>query len=323
MLLGHTDGLSELRSSSQNQLLADPESELDDDDTADSSEPILYSASFDELGENIIQYILRKDISSRKLYVTPSEIVYKVSRPSFIPFLGITTIEKRRPLSLVIDIIIEQGCLQSIYGIHTFRVESIAHGKAAPTDELQIQGVSDPSILRKLRRLCLMLVKVGGTAEGETGVRVGSLTEGPAILRSPVKSVKMTASPRYSPMDRRGIVPGDLLIHKLEEVNKSVKKLEFLIEKSNTPFQAAEAKSDPIHAEDAGIPHILVGNGSTSFMVTRKRRWPAGIHGEPAKGRRRARGATKLFPISPCSAIHPKNTPQAQAPFSKEGVVPI
>lgn len=109
MLLGYADGLSELRSSSQNQLLADPESELDDDDTADSSEPILYSASFDELGENIIQYetviwlsislllvlawgvgiimllylpirryILRKDISSRKLYVTPSEIVYKV-----------------------------------------------------------------------------------------------------------------------------------------------------------------------------------------------------------------------------------------------------
>lgn len=293
MLLGYADGLSELRSSSQNQLLADPESELDDDDTADSSEPILYSASFDELGENIIQYetviwlsislllvlawgvgiimllylpirryILRKDISSRKLYVTPSEIVYKVSRPSFIPFLGITTIEKHIPLSLVIDIIIEQGCLQSIYGIHTFRVESIVHGKAAPIDELQIQGVSDPSILRKviITEASKTMLDVGKSwrptalaAEGETGVRVGSLTEGPAILRSPVKSVKMTASPRYSPMDRRGIVPGDLLIHKLEEVNKSVKKLEFLIEKSNTPFQAAEAKSDPIHAEDAGV----------------------------------------------------------------------
>lgn len=33
----------------------------------------------------------------------------KVSRPSFIPFWGVVTIEKRIPLSLVIDIIIEQG----------------------------------------------------------------------------------------------------------------------------------------------------------------------------------------------------------------------
>lgn len=42
------------------------------------------------------------------------------------------------------------GCLQSVYGIHTFRVESIAHGKAAPVDELQVQGVSNPGLLRKV-----------------------------------------------------------------------------------------------------------------------------------------------------------------------------
>ena len=33
----------------------------------------------------------------------------------------------------------------------------------------------------------------------------------------------MTASPRYSPMDRRAVVPGELLLHKIEEVNRSVK----------------------------------------------------------------------------------------------------
>lgn len=42
------------------------------------------------------------------------------------------------------------GCLQSVYGIHTFRVESITHGKAAPVDELQVQGVSNPGLLRKV-----------------------------------------------------------------------------------------------------------------------------------------------------------------------------
>ena len=108
MLLGRTDALSELRSS-KNQLLSDPECDLDEDCTADSTEQIIYSASFEELGDNFIKYetviwlfislllvlawgvgifmllylpvrryILRKDIASRKLYVTPSEVVYKV-----------------------------------------------------------------------------------------------------------------------------------------------------------------------------------------------------------------------------------------------------
>uniref|UniRef100_A0A6N2MQB1 DUF7642 domain-containing protein n=1 Tax=Salix viminalis TaxID=40686 RepID=A0A6N2MQB1_SALVM len=97
----------------------------------------------------IRRFMLQKDISSRKLYVTANEIVYKFSRPSIL-FWRVTTIEKRAPLSLVIDIIIEQGCLQSFYGLHTFRIESIAHGKAAPVDELRVQGVTDPGVLRKV-----------------------------------------------------------------------------------------------------------------------------------------------------------------------------
>lgn len=42
------------------------------------------------------------------------------------------------------------GCLQSIYGVHTFRIECIAHGKAAPVGELQFQGVSNPRLLKKV-----------------------------------------------------------------------------------------------------------------------------------------------------------------------------
>lgn len=48
------------------------------------------------------------------------------------------------------NILFSIGCLQSVYGIHTFRVESIAQGKAAPVDELQVQGVSNPGLLRKV-----------------------------------------------------------------------------------------------------------------------------------------------------------------------------
>lgn len=46
--------------------------------------------------------------------------------------------------------VILTGWLQSVYGIYTFRVESVAHGKAAPVDELQVQGVANPALLRKV-----------------------------------------------------------------------------------------------------------------------------------------------------------------------------
>ncbi|XP_030533467.1 uncharacterized protein LOC115743017 [Rhodamnia argentea] len=272
MLMGHTDGLSER--STSNQLLPDPESELDNNEAADSSEEILYAASFEELARNhlkydtiiwlsislllvlawgvgifmliylpIRRYVIRNDIHSRKLYVTPTKIVYKVSRPSFVPFWRPAMIEKHVPLSLVIDIIIEQGWLQSIYGIHTFRVESVAHRKAAPVDELQVQGVSNPGLLRKviIREASKAIQDAGRSwkptsfvVEGDSMARMTSVTEGSTFLKSPSKSWKMqmTGSPRHPSIEHRGIVPGELLLNKLEEVNKSVKKIESLVEKS-------------------------------------------------------------------------------------------
>ncbi|XP_015584350.2 uncharacterized protein LOC8258533 isoform X2 [Ricinus communis] len=264
MLTGYTEGLSEI-GSSKDHLLSDPEAALDDDDDDDEveSEQILYTASFEELGKSTLKYdtviwvsislllvlawgvgilmllylpirryVFRQEISSRKLYVTPNEIVYKVSRPSFIPFWGVTVIDKRVPLSFVIDIIIEQGWLQSIYGIHTFRVESIAHGKAAPVDELQVQGVVSPSFLRKvIITEAAKNIRDDGrgwrpaalTGEGDSMSRMGSLGEGPAAFKSPSKTWKVMNSPRYASLEPRSAIPGEVLLNKLEEVSKSVK----------------------------------------------------------------------------------------------------
>ena len=105
MLMGHADGISGPGSSS-NHPITYPESVLDDED---EEVQILYAASFEELARNHVQYdtiiwvsislllvlacgigiilllclpirrfMLQKDISSRKLYVTANEIVYKV-----------------------------------------------------------------------------------------------------------------------------------------------------------------------------------------------------------------------------------------------------
>ncbi|KAA3475296.1 12S seed storage globulin 1 [Gossypium australe] len=147
-----------------------------------------------------------------------------------------------------ICVLVLTGWLQSVYGIHTFRVESIAHGKAAPVDELQVQGVANPALLRRVivREAAKAIQEVGRgwklstvTGEVETASRMtSSFTEGQPILRSPAKSWKMTASPRHSSVERRAMVPGELFMQKLEEVNKSVKKIELLIEKS-------QASSEP------------------------------------------------------------------------------
>eukprot|EP00262_Sarcandra_glabra_P007616 TRINITY_DN20502_c0_g1_i1.p1 TRINITY_DN20502_c0_g1~~TRINITY_DN20502_c0_g1_i1.p1 ORF type:complete len:283 (+),score=37.14 TRINITY_DN20502_c0_g1_i1:132-980(+) len=267
VLMGRTIGLDE-HSESDQHLLADPVSELDCEE-AEVSGKILYRASFEDLSRSHVQcdtviwvlislllilawgvgiimllylpvrrFVIRKDISSRKLYVTPSEIVYKVAKPAFLPFLGVTEIQRRIPLPLVIDIIIEQGCLQSVYGIHTFRVESIAHGKAAPVDELQVQGVSNPGLLRKvIMTEAAKSIQVGRswksmlyTGEGEsTPAHVRSLTEVPSVSRPQASTWKVTASPRYPLPDAGGIIPSDIVLHKLEEVNLSVKRIESLV----------------------------------------------------------------------------------------------
>ncbi|XAR54080.1 hypothetical protein NMG60_11029084 [Bertholletia excelsa] len=271
MLVGRADVLPKL-DSSKDVLLCDPVSELNEDEELDTCGQILYTASFKELASKYVQYetiiwvlislllisawgvgilmllylpvrryVLQKEISSRKLYVTAHEIVYKVSRPSFVPFWGVIMIKKRIPLSRVIDIIIEQGCLQSVYGMHTFRVESIARGKVAAVDELQVQGINNPELLRKIilteaskiRQVGRSQKSIAQISEGESMVSVSS-TEDSAVSRSPSKSWKITASQHPASFERRGTLFVDLLLQKLEEVNKSVKKIELLMEKCQT-----------------------------------------------------------------------------------------
>lgn len=109
MLMGHAEGLPRLGSSTE-LLLSDPVSEMDGDEEPDTPREILYMASFEELAAKnlmydtimwvfislllvlawgigifmllylpIRRYVLQKEISSRKLFVTPDKIVYKVS----------------------------------------------------------------------------------------------------------------------------------------------------------------------------------------------------------------------------------------------------
>ncbi|KAF8768815.1 hypothetical protein HU200_007378 [Digitaria exilis] len=240
MLSGHAVTLSE-RSASGARLIEDVASVAGDKE-ADSTARVLYRASFQELMPGYLQYdtiiwamislllvmawgiglllllylpykryVLKRDILSRQLYVTENHIVYKATRPSYFPFRGIVKKEIKVPLHLIVDVIIEQGCLQSAYSLYTFRIESIAHGKPAPVDELQFHGVHNPDILRKviIREASRRTQEVQGWKS-----RLNS-GEGPSYL------------PPSSGFHSKVKVPDSVLLHKIEGVSQSLKVREF------------------------------------------------------------------------------------------------
>ncbi|KAK9056198.1 hypothetical protein SSX86_027287 [Deinandra increscens subsp. villosa] len=265
MFLGHMDSMQRA-GSSKDLLLSDPVSELDGDEDEVVSEQILYTASFEEFASSIImydtiiwvsislllvlawgvgvimllylpmrRYVLSKDLSSRELYVTASEVVYKVSRPSYIPFWGVVKLERRIPLALAIDVIIEQGCLQAMFGIHTFRLESVAQGKASYVDQLQIQGVSNPECLRKvIVKEASKAIQEAGRAwrasvhnnEPQSPAQIRSFTD-VNVSRSP-KKWKAVNSPRAASAEQRVLT--EVLIHKMDELCQSVKVLQEKLE---------------------------------------------------------------------------------------------
>ncbi|KAL3690733.1 hypothetical protein R1sor_004384 [Riccia sorocarpa] len=163
------------------QLLGDPVSHTDDEEAADLGR-ILYKASFTEMENNYVnydtvqwilislllvlvygvgllmllyvpirRYVVRQDIKTRKLYVTSNAIVYKVTRPVFLPCFGVSKREKHVLLHLVTDVITEQGCLQSYYGISSVRIEVLpAQSRPTPGDDVRIQGIANPRLFKKV-----------------------------------------------------------------------------------------------------------------------------------------------------------------------------
>ncbi|XP_021276398.1 uncharacterized protein LOC110410832 isoform X3 [Herrania umbratica] len=156
------------------------ESITGEEGTEAEDESVLCTASFQEMEENFVKYqtaqwvlfslllilawgiglfmllyipvrryILRKDIRSRKLYLTPNSIVYKVTRPVPFPCFGVLKKEKHVLLPSVADVVIEQGYLQSLFGVYSLRIENVGV-RRPPSDDVQIQGIANPSAFRKL-----------------------------------------------------------------------------------------------------------------------------------------------------------------------------
>ncbi|EEE53470.1 hypothetical protein OsJ_36601 [Oryza sativa Japonica Group] len=161
-------------------------------------------------------YVCRKDFRSRKLCLTPHAIVYKVTRPATFPCFGVLRNEKHVVLHSVSDIVVEQGYLQSLFGIYSIRFENIGVRKPS-SDDIKITGISHPHDFRKTCFLQAVLVHLLNTSNLNLSRK--------AYVHDDQQS---TSS---KPITMSSVPPlGDLILEKLDEVEISVKKMQTLLE---------------------------------------------------------------------------------------------
>ncbi|KMZ71747.1 hypothetical protein ZOSMA_176G00260 [Zostera marina] len=161
----------------------------------------------------ILRYGLRKDFRSRKLYVTPNTVVYK----------GVFKKEKHILLSSVADVVIEQGHLESYFGIYSIRIENV--GVSRPlSDDLHIQGIASPITFRKviLTRLHSMWDK---RFYDQISTKPDMLGQCSGHLRA--------SMPSSSSCKNEDLVNEEVILQKLEEVESHVKNVQNLIEKKS------------------------------------------------------------------------------------------
>uniref|UniRef100_A0A0D3HVY3 DUF7642 domain-containing protein n=1 Tax=Oryza barthii TaxID=65489 RepID=A0A0D3HVY3_9ORYZ len=156
-------------------------------------------------------YVCRKDFRSRKLCLTPHAIVYKVTRPATFPCFGVLRNEKHVVLHSVSDIVVEQGYLQSLFGIYSIRFENIGVRRPSSND-IKITGISHPHDFRKTCFLKAVLVHLLNTRNLNLSRK--------AYVHDDQQS---TSS---KPITMSSVPPlGDLILEKLDEVEISVKGL--------------------------------------------------------------------------------------------------
>ncbi|WVZ90907.1 hypothetical protein U9M48_037161 [Paspalum notatum var. saurae] len=100
-------------------------------------------------------YVCRRDFRSRKLYLTQHAVVYKVNKPVAFPCFGVFKKEKYCILPSISDVVVEQGYLQSFFGVYSIRIENIGVRKP-PSDDVKITGVAHPHDFRKAVLLHLL-----------------------------------------------------------------------------------------------------------------------------------------------------------------------
>ncbi|CAN6329528.1 unnamed protein product [Urochloa humidicola] len=159
-------------------------------------------------------YVCRRDFRSRRLYLTPHAVVYKINKPVAFPCFGVFKKEKYVILPSISDVVVEQGYLQSFFGIYSIRIENVVVRKP-PSDDVKITGVAHPHDFRKA-----LLVHLLNTRN------LNSNRKAPSDVQQST-SLNPITSAWEPPL-------GDLILEKLDEVEVSVKKMQAMVQETET-----------------------------------------------------------------------------------------
>ncbi|PNY08846.1 hypothetical protein L195_g005383 [Trifolium pratense] len=155
----------------------------------EEEEEVLYAASFREMEKNFVKY-------------------QTVTRPVPFPCFGVLHKEKHVLLHSVADVVVEQGYLQSLFGVYSLRIENVGV-RRPPSDDVKILGVANPNAFRKAVMMRL------------SNIRNEIVSRQVATLEDASHSGEM------------------LLLQKLEEIGSSVKRMQTLLEEQQS--QATES----------------------------------------------------------------------------------
>lgn len=198
---------------------------------------VLYDASFAEMEDNFVKYqiaqwtllslllivawgvgvlmllylpigvyVCRRDFRSRKLYLTPHAVIYKVNKPFAFPCFGVFKKEKYWILPSISDVVVEQDYLQSIFGVYSIRIENISVRKP-PSCDVKITGVAHPHDFRKAVVVHLLNTRNQKTSSDD----------------------QQSTNLNYAASSSEASL-GDLMLEKLDEVEISVKKMQALLQ---------------------------------------------------------------------------------------------
>ncbi|MED6121673.1 hypothetical protein PIB30_032327 [Stylosanthes scabra] len=177
----------------------------------ESEEEVLYAASFEESADKLVKYntvqwvlyslllILAWGIGLLMLLYLP------VTRPVPFPCFGVLKKEKHVLLQSVANVVVEQGYLQSQFGVYSLRIENIGI-RIPPSDDVKIQGVANPHAFRKA-----VMMRLSNMRNEMFSTQVSTL-DVPHMMMSPSKSLRHDSA-----------FGEQLLLQKLEEVGNSVK----------------------------------------------------------------------------------------------------
>lgn len=99
----------------------------------------------------VARYIARRDIQTRRLYITAENVVYKTRPPSACPCLGFNKTEKHILLPLITDVVLSQSWFQAWFGLWTVTIENAGQGGGPnKSADLRVEGISEPELFKKI-----------------------------------------------------------------------------------------------------------------------------------------------------------------------------